>query len=34
MEKFVERVRQIPMTERIRRLREETLEEPRYLSVE
>ena len=34
MKKFVEQVRQIPMTERIRKLREETLDEPRYLSVE
>ena len=29
MKQFVEQVRQIPMTERIRKLREETLDEPR-----
>ena len=34
MEKFIERVKAIPVTERILKLRQETLDEPRYLTVE
>lgn len=34
MENFINRVKQIPVTERIERLKEQTLTEPRYLTVE
>mgnify|MGYP005863212805 CR=1 FL=1 len=34
MENFINLVKQIPVTERIERLKEQTLTEPRYLTVE
>lgn len=34
MKEWIERVKQIPVTERILKLRKQTLEEPRYLTVE
>lgn len=34
MENFINRIKQIPVTERIERLKEQTLTEPRYLTVE
>lgn len=34
MQKWMEEIKKIPMTPRIQRLHQETLEEPRYLSVE
>lgn len=34
MKKFIEEIKQIQVTERIKKLRKQTLEEPRYLTVE